>query len=202
MSYDLPTISQTLPMHLKPIVSSVTTKLRLQNRSKFLNMTKNCQDIVRWLRPRATSHDLPPMVRDHSKITHVSTSLVMRLITRWINWNIFLICFNNTAGIEYIFVGFIYFLPYQLFRPTFYYISCIFWIFFQGITSIISETDNVLSVSDNICIHGYKISPFWMNLGEKIYPVSRNFDLKYTPFDQREDLFVHVQWVWTQRTWI
>ena len=39
MSYDLHTISQTLPMRRKPIVSSVTTKLRLQYRSlvgKFL----------------------------------------------------------------------------------------------------------------------------------------------------------------------
>ena len=48
-----------------------------ENRRKFLNMTKNCQDIVRLVpddcdvvQRRARSHDLPPIVRDHPKITH------------------------------------------------------------------------------------------------------------------------------------
>ena len=38
MSYDLPTISQTLPMRRKPILSSVTPKLRLQYRSRVGNI--------------------------------------------------------------------------------------------------------------------------------------------------------------------
>ena len=42
-----------------------------ENRSKFLNMTKNFQDTVipRWLRRRATSHDLLSMV--HSSLVIV-----------------------------------------------------------------------------------------------------------------------------------
>ena len=41
MSYDLPTISQTLSMRRKPIVSSVTTKLRLQYRSRVGENIRN-----------------------------------------------------------------------------------------------------------------------------------------------------------------
>ena len=76
MSYDLPVISQTLPMRRKPIVSSVTTKLRLQYRSRVGENARNlrCHPSYgspmsydpRWSRT-TTTH----ISHDHITISHI-----------------------------------------------------------------------------------------------------------------------------------